>query len=469
MKTTRRIITLALAIILSLALAIPALAAANDGTIKVTGSGNTEYDVYKIFDITLVEKEENATVYTYKLAAGWTDFTAPGFFDVQNGYAIWKKNTNSVADAAAIAQLARNYVDDKDLTTGISVAVGGSVNVAPGYYLLVPEEGPCGVALVEANAETEVEEKTVAEGQPTVEKQVQEDTTQTYGTFNTTALGETVKFQTTIYAGVNAENYVLHDQMDDHFELTSTAADFEVTRDGNAVAMQNNYNVVLNPSDACGCDFHIVFTDTFCSSLAEDAKIVVRYNAKLVTDVLDENMTGETVDHINKTWLTHTSAAAVAGASETRTQTYMITVNKVDDENPADADPLAGATFVLRDNVGLYYQWDAVNKTINWVDKANATKYTTGEDGVVKFIGVDAENFYLEEIVVPDGYTGTTDVAVSTKGNANAIATVVNTLGQTLPETGGIGTTVFYVAGIVLVLGALAALVIFKRKESSAQ
>ena len=119
--------------------------------------------------------------------------------------------------------------------------------------------------------------------------------------------------------------------------------------------------------------------------------------------------------------------------------------------------------------MGLYYQWDAVNKKINWVSKEDATRYTTGEDGVVKFIGVDAENFYLEEIVVPDGYTGTTDVAVSTKGNANASVTVVNTLGQALPETGGIGTTVFYVAGIVLVLGALAALVIFKRKESSAQ
>lgn len=469
MKTTRRIVTLALAIILSLALAIPALAATGDGTIKVTGTGTTEYDVYKIFDIELVEKEEHETVYTYKLANDWTSFTAPGFFEVRNGYAIWQKNTTSVADAAAIAQLARNYVTDQGLTTTTSVAVGGSVTVAPGYYLLVPEEGPCGVALVEANAETEVEEKTVAEGQPTVEKLVQEDSTQTYGTFNTTELGETVKFQTTIYAGVNAENYVLHDQMDSHFVLTSAATDFEVTRDGNAVAMENNYEVVLNPSDACGCNFHIVFTDTFCSSLAEDAKIVVRYTAKLSTDMLDEAMTGETVNHINKTWLTHTSAAAVAGASETRTQTYMITVNKVDDENPVDADPLAGATFVLRDNVGLYYQWDATNMTINWVDKANATPYTTDENGVVKFIGVDAENFYLEEIVVPDGYTGTTDVAVSTKGNANASVTVVNTLGQALPETGGIGTTVFYVAGIVLVLGALAALVMIKRKETSAQ
>ena len=451
MKTTRRIITMTLALILVLALAVPAMAATGDGTISVTGSGTTEYQVYKIFDI-----EAAANGYKYKLADGWTTFTAADYFSVENGYAIWKKNTTSVADAAAIAQLAKNFVTTNSLTTEISVAVGGTVDVAPGYYLLVPANGPCGVTLVEANEVTNVEEKTVAEGHPTVEKLVQEDSSKTYGASNNADIGQTINFQTTITAGVNAEKYVLHDKMDEHIAFTNAV---EVTRDGNTVPMTNNYELVENPGD--GCTFHIVFSDTMCSSLADDAKIVVRYTGKLVEDAVTET------DHVNETWLTYTAAAATTDVSKTTTQTYKVTVNKVDNADPAN--PLAGAGFILRDNVGLYYKWNDTLKAVEWVEKANATVYTTDATGVIEFVGVDAENFYLEEVVVPNGYTGATDVSVSTKGNANAEVTVVNTLGQALPETGGMGTTVFYVVGIVLVLGALAALVIIKRKETSAQ
>lgn len=451
MKLTRKLITLALVLIMALTLAIPAMAADGNGIISVTGSGNTAYSVYRIFDI-----EAAANGYKYKLAAGWESFTAPDYFSVENGYAIWKKDTTSVADAAAIAQLAKNYVTTNAISTEISVSTGNSVEVAPGYYLLMPANGPCGVTLVEANQTTEVEEKTVAEGHPTVEKLVQEDSSKTYGISNNADIGQTINFQTTITAGVNAEKYILHDLMDEHILFTNAV---EVTRDGNTVPQENNYELVENPGD--GCTFHIVFSDAMCQSLADDAKIVVRYTGKLVSDALTET------DHTNKTWLTYTAAAATTDVSSTTTQTYKVTVKKVDNANPAN--PLPGASFILRDNIGLYYKWNEQAHTVEWVAKEDATVYTTDDTGVIEFVGVDAENFYLEETVVPNGYTGATDVSVSTKGNANAEVTVVNTLGQSLPETGGMGTTLFYVVGVALVLGALAALVIIKRKETSAQ
>ena len=92
--------------------------------------------------------------------------------------------------------------------------------------------------------------------------------------------------------------------------------------------------------------------------------------------------------------------------------------------------------------------------------------------GKLNFYGVDAEIFYLKETTVPGGYTGVGETQVNVK-NGSIIAanpvTVVNTLGQKLPETGGIGTTVFYIGGAVLVLVALGALIVIKRKETSAQ
>ena len=88
---------------------------------------------------------------------------------------------------------------------------------------------------------------------------------------------------------------------------------------------------------------------------------------------------------------------------------------------------------------------------------------------------MDAEIFYLDENTVPGGYTGVNGTQANVKngsikaGNAVENVKIINTLGQKLPETGGIGTTVFYIGGAALVLCALVALVVIKRKETSAQ
>ena len=55
------------------------------------------------------------------------------------------------------------------------------------------------------------------------------------------------------------------------------------------------------------------------------------------------------------------------------------------------------------------------------------------------------------------------DVSVTVEGNAFVHKDVINQAGSVLPSTGGIGTTIFYIAGAVLVLGA-AAIVIARRK-----
>ena len=103
----------------------------------------------------------------------------------------------------------------------------------------------------------------------------------------------------------------------------------------------------------------------------------------------------------------------------------------------------------------------------------DATQYkTTTELGcIVEFVGVDAEVFTLVEHVVPGGYTGTTDITVNTKeetgGLHSKLVTVTNTLGTALPETGGMGTTLFYVAGGLLIAAAVALLISKKRTHTA--
>ncbi len=454
MKTTRRIITIALALVLALSLAVPALADEVTPGITVTGSGTTTYKVFKIFDIDVVANGQK-----YELTADWADFTAPGYFKVENGYAIWEKNTTSAADAAAIAQQAKNYVTTKGLTTNTTVTVGQTLEVTNGYYLLVPAEGPCGVVLVKDTVAL-VQEKTAAAGQPTVDKLVQEDADGFFTKENDADIGQEFDFQVTITAGVNAEKYVLHDVTGQHIVFLGNV---RVSRDGNLINNENDkyYRVITNPGDECA--FHVEFTDELCKDLAEGAKLAVRYSCMLNEGATYDSAHGK---HDNTAWLTYTSANATTDKSYAYSSTYKITVYKVDNADPAN--PLSGATFILRDNVGMYYKWNEDDKKVEWVPKADATSYTTGADGKVEFLGVDAENFHLEEIGVPDGYIGTTDVPVSTK-NGNAEIIVTNTLGTALPETGGMGTTVFYIMGAALVMGALAVLVIMKRKETNAQ
>ena len=316
MKTTKRILTLALALVMIVAMAIPALADTIETGISVTGTGTTSYKVYKIFDI-----EPVANGNKYQLTEDWADFTAPGYFTVtENDYAVWDKDTVSVADAAAIAQLAKNYVEQKGLTTQTTVAVGQQIETEAGYFLLVPENGPCGVVLVEQGSVTTVEEKSTATGQPVVEKRVKEDSLDQYVTANTADIGQILDYQIVITAGENAENYILHDKMDSH--IVPTTNSMKVIRDGNELTRDTDFEVIMNPGDDCGCTFHVKFSENICKSLHDDAKLVVTY-----TGVLTEEADADH-EHKNTTWLTHTAANAPSNESSVVTETNKIIVKK---------------------------------------------------------------------------------------------------------------------------------------------
>ena len=189
MKTTKRFITLALAVLMVMALAITASATPADGkggTIKVEGAvladpaNYTVYTVYKMFD---VDDGNSVDENKYKATTEWVDFVKQAelepYFVVQETndgtYMIWRKNTASTADAAAIAELAREYVTAKSLSDGGTVTVNGTaLDVEDnGYYLLVPNNTTASGVIVVKNEEAKVSTETsVAPGMPTVEKKV---------------------------------------------------------------------------------------------------------------------------------------------------------------------------------------------------------------------------------------------------------------------------------------------------------
>lgn len=115
-----------------------------------------------------------------------------------------------------------------------------------------------------------------------------------------------------------------------------------------------------------------------------------------------------------------------------------------------------------------------------------AAKAYVGDDGKLSFSGLGVGTYTITETVTPAGYNTIDPITLVIGFNENtgvftydwswpggksfsssASVVVFNNQGSVLPETGGVGTTMFYVAGSVLVLGAAIILVAKKRKESA--
>lgn len=189
--------------------------------------------------------------------------------------------------------------------------------------------------------------------------------------------------------------------------------------------------------------------------------------------------------------------------------TYELDTTKIDGATAEAEDPtkLAGAEFVLyrgSADAPEYAKLDATFHVIGWTTvKTEATTLTSDASGLFKVIGLDDGTYYLKETKAPTGYNllknpitvvisattsngqnwvpdfvpslALTDLAVTADGEPGtgdvetgiAGITVANNKGATLPETGGMGTTILYAVGGLLVLGAAVLLITKKRMENN--
>lgn len=236
--------------------------------------------------------------------------------------------------------------------------------------------------------------------------------------------------------------------------------------------------------------------------LTDGAIIEVIYNAHLneAAKIANEKENKNTVS------LQYSNNPNASGAGETNELgktpedhvwvfTYLVDGTKVDGDEKEDGKytkPLANAEFVFYKKVGEtkhYVVLDSNNKVQGWTtDLENLPEGIVGEttiasdsNGKFSIVGLDAGTYYLEETKAPDGYnllTGpktvvitaqhketstTTAETLNATATPNVSATVENFSGATLPETGGMGTTLFYVFGSLLAVGAIVLLVTKKR------
>jgi len=420
------------------------------GTITITppdnATGENTYKIYKVFDATV-----NATTgaVAYKLLDGCADTDVPTGFTAVRGY-ITAAPDDLGLTASALASYDKKVLADTVTTTGTTAGVSKSLE--PGYYYIETSTGTA--VYVEAGGNIDIKDKNVIP--PVVKSAGTKYDAASLAAI--AAVGTNQEYTAVITKTHGAENVVFSDTMTGQ----TYNADVKVTVAGAEVSPGADTFTVSGEKGAAS--FTVTFADAYIAGLADDTQITLNYSGLITSDALSVSPA------TNKATLT-SGENNTTSSDVVKVYNATITVNKVDDKEA----PLPGAKFKLKNSDGLYYAGSTTDGTANWTAAGVEVEAVevTAEDGsktyTAVFKGLKDGTYTLEESTVPEGYNKAADKTITidaddfTSDNLEQVAKVINNAGTELPSTGGIGTTMFYVVGGVLVAAAVVILVSKKR------
>ena len=422
--------------------------AANNGTITINKAIVDEtYSIYRVLDLETYDKTNNHYIYRANsdFEAFITSTEGQKYLEARNEngatYYVWKTG----ADVVEFSKAAIDWAKKNNVTpVGVKKATSTTVkfdNLPLGYYLVDTTTGSL-LNLTTTNPDAVIDEKNTVV--PKVDKDVKEDSTGAYGKTNDATIGDTIEFKATITTGAGFTKYVLRDNMSAGLTFNANSVEVKV---GNTTVDASNYTVTPGKD---GYTFVVEFKDSYIVTLPKNTVIEVYYTA-----TLNENAVVEGNGNPNELDLAY-GENNTTDKVKTTTYTYAFDLVK----NDKDGKQLEGAKFKLLDRTG---------KEIKVVFDATKNVYRVaveGEEGVLIVVGkatiegLDADEYQLEEVEAPVGYnklTSTVKFTITGKNGNNTYERVsnevINYTGSQLPETGGMGTTLFLTFGSILVIG----------------
>ena len=333
-------------------------------------------------------------------------------------------------------------------------------NLQYGFYVMVSDRQGDAVAryttftVMSANA-VEVNEKNTKA--PTIDKKVDE-LQATSADFN-----QVLNYTITVTAA-GTDTYTITDALPAQITLDTNSV--TISKNGAALAINTDYTLTT----AAG-GFTLALTPAARAALKDNDVLVVSYQA-----TLQPNTT--TMDaYTNTATLSYGEDKSISDTADVFSG--HITFEKRDNHN----NILAGAKFVVKNLDGQYAKLNGSGHTWafdSWVGAVEQATVITTENTTTAVIvrGLKSGIYTLVETEAPNGFVKGADTEIIINKELDATqsnrliglftekAVVINTQGSELPETGGIGTTIFYIAGALLAVSAVALLIVKRRKQA---
>ena len=457
---------------------------------KVTVTNVKPGETYKIFKILTLESfDETKRAYSYiRNGDSWDGFinssAARNYIDINNdGYVTFKDDQKNEIGARNFGLLAMEYAKKNNIPS-IKTAIASDKkvvfeNLPLGYYLVETSTGRA-CSIDTTHPEVEIRDKHAS---PSVSKLVANGgTISNNKKRNSMNRGDNVFFETIINVKPYVTNYCLHDYMDSNLTYNSVLKDgiaYYSNEKNESLKRKSlkkfeDYNATTETGD--GCNFHLTFTKAFYDKYQKDidsgklTQIYIKYLAVVSNDApIDTPM-------VNTSYLTYGENSKTE-ESKTETFTYSIPIFKYTGYNKA----LAGAKFILSKDSnpteGNALKFTQAGSNYSYNKNGNVT-LTSYSDGKINIKGIQADTYYLKEIEAPKGYnliktpikivvTSDTDGKGVVKVDNDVVdqVNVLNNYGSLLPSTGGMGTTLIYAIGCILVLSSGVVLFLKRRTK----
>lgn len=471
-------------------------------------------------DLAAFKGLDSAKAIAEELAKATDEDAAAKAFAALVGKHLKTNGTSGTYADGKITELEDGYYLVQDASNSPSDVTGANNNGAKTRFILKVAGG--GNVTVTAKSSAPSVIKKVKEDDKTVEGDVKVGSYTADAQYNDVAdycIGENVPFEListmpSTYDDYTSYFYQFTDTLATNFTLNTGSISVNVVNAGTKTPLTAGNDYTVSSQDDTG-KFTITINDTKeITAITKDSTIVVDYTAQLNSGAVI-GLPGQE----NKVDLTYSNNPNYTGTGEATPEgdkgktpedkvivfTYELDVTKyLGDEHTLanDADGTK-AGFKLSNADGKWATVDGNLRITGWVDDvAAATEVTTDANGIFKFVGLDDGTYTLRETTTPTGYNTMADLdltigattennqtwagkasdalsaieltmnSTNTAGDVNegtVNGSITNQKGSSLPSTGGIGTTMFYVGGGVLVAGAGVLLITKKRAKKDAE
>lgn len=494
------------------------------GTITIHNAveGKT-YSAYRLLDLSL---SPDSVHYSYTVAAGWEQFFAEGgadyvSVDENTGTVTWNKDKNTDADKQEFAKRAQEYAKSQNIDPAATanVSTGSSeckmTGLQLGYYLVTAGTDVL-LSLDTTDTDAVMYDKNDKPAIP--EKDADKVTA---------AVDEIVHFTVPVTKeGVAWDKYTVKDTMTglqyvdgisvkiyDKTAVSAAKGNYQaLSKEQPKTVLTITDNLAVEDADKAGFqvgtyannqqEMTVVLPKAALNSMIPGDVVLIEYNAKVMNvkvvnnDVVLQYTNGPSGD------------AAESAHQKKYIYNYEIEIDKIDEnqrplsgakfelyEQDKDQSGRAPIQFVKTEGAGVQKYTKATTEQI--AEGKNIVTVLEGNaDGKLQIWGLDAKTYYLREVEAPAGYNRLVKDAVITikaekatgdsemrpdytvmvtfdKNSApdinsamgTPVVKIINKTGTELPSTGGMGTTIFYVVGGLMMASAVVALIVKKRMK----